>query len=151
MRKTVVLAGRACELGLSPQQVQAVVLPVVEATLAACERGLEGAGLGWGQMEHVLLVGGSSLLPSVRAGAGCGQCQAGSRAGAAPAAPGRGLWRGRAGGCICHAGQHAGAGAPGRGALPPGPAGARCRQRPVARVQVLVERNSPLPARATTP
>lgn len=65
MRKTLVLAGKAVELSLSPEQVRSVVEPIVQQTIKACQRALDGAGLGWGQMDQVLLVGGSSLLPEV--------------------------------------------------------------------------------------
>ena len=149
MRKTVVLAGRACELGLSPQQVQAVVLPVVEATLAACERGLEGAGLGWGQMEHVLLVGGSSLLPSV--GRALAAASAKPAAALAPRQPHQAVAFGAA--VLADASAMQGSTLePVHQGVAPYHLGLRVRDAASgqARVQVLVKRNSPLPARATT-
>jgi molecular chaperone DnaK len=149
MRKTVVLGGRACELSLSPQQVQAAVQPVVEATLAACERGLEGAGLGWGQMEHVLLVGGSSLLPTAgRALAAASGKPAGALV---PRQPHQAVAFGAA--VLADASVAEGASLePVHQSVAPYHLGLRVRDATTgeARVQVLVKRNSPLPARATT-
>jgi molecular chaperone DnaK len=149
MRKTVVLAGQVCELGLSPQQVAAAVQPAVDATLAACERGLEGAGLGWGQMDQVLLVGGSSLLPGV------GRALAAASGKPAAALVPRQPHQAVAFGAAVLAGVSAGQGTtlePVHQGVAPYHLGLRVRDTATGqpRVQVLVKRNSPLPARATT-
>jgi molecular chaperone DnaK len=149
MRKTVVVGGRACELSLSPQQVQSVVQPVVEATLAACERGLEGAGLGWGQMEHVLLVGGSSLLPA--AGRALAAASGKPASALVPRQPHQAVAFGAA--VLAEASVAEGASLePVHQGVAPYHLGLRVRDATTgeARVQVLVKRNSPLPARATT-
>jgi len=149
MRKTVVLAGQACELSLTPQQVNAAVQPVVDATLAACERGLEGAGLGWGQMDQVLLVGGSSLLPA--AGRALAAASGKPPSALVPRQPHQAVAFGAA---VLAAGS-AGQGAtlePVHQGVAPYHLGLRVRDAATGqpRVQVLVKRNSPLPARATT-
>lgn len=65
LRKTLVLAGKVAELALAREQLDRIVLPVVEETLTVSRRCLDAAGLGWNQIDRVLLTGGSSLLPSV--------------------------------------------------------------------------------------
>jgi len=65
LRKTLVLSGKVTELVLSREQLDRIVQPIVEETLQVSRRCLEGAGLGWNQIDRVLLTGGSSLLPSV--------------------------------------------------------------------------------------
>lgn len=68
MRKTLALAGKVNEVSLAADQIDRLVTPFVEQTLAVCRRCLDGAGLGWGQIDRILLVGGSSLLPQVTRG-----------------------------------------------------------------------------------
>jgi len=146
MRKTLVLGGRACELALSPQQVHAVVQPAVDATLAAAQRALEGAGLGWGQMDQVLLVGGSSLLPQVARSLS-------ARSGKPPGAlvarhPHQAVAYGAA--LLAESALDT-ALEPVHQGVAPYHLGLRVRDAAgQPQVQVLVKRNSPLPARATT-
>ena len=65
MRKTLVLAGRVSEVSLAADQIDRLVAPFVDNTLEVCRRCLDGAGLGWNQIDRILLVGGSTLLPQV--------------------------------------------------------------------------------------
>jgi molecular chaperone DnaK len=65
VRKTLVLAGRVFELAIAREQLDRIVLPLVEDSLRACQRCLEGAALSWSLVDRVLLTGGSSLLPQV--------------------------------------------------------------------------------------
>lgn len=146
MRKTVVLGGRACELTLTPQQVHAVVQPAVEVTLAASQRALEGAGLGWSQMEQILLVGGSSLLPQVARSLA-------AHSGKPPASfvarhPHQAVAYGAA--LLAESALDSTL-EPVHQGVAPYHLGLRVRNAAGdAQVQVLIKRNSPLPARATT-
>lgn len=146
MRKTLVLGGRACELALSPQQVQAAVQPAVDATLEACRRALDGAGLGWAQMDQVLLVGGSSLLPQAVRGLS-------ALSGKPPAAlvarhPHQAVAYGAALLATATTGTSL---EPVHQGVAPYHLGLRVRgDQGQPQLQVLVKRNSPLPARAAT-
>jgi len=65
LRKTLVLAGQVAELALSREQLDRIVLPIVDETIAVSRRCLDAAGLTWNQIDRVLMTGGSSLLPAV--------------------------------------------------------------------------------------
>jgi molecular chaperone DnaK len=149
MRKTVVLGGQACELSMTPQQVASAVQPVVDATMAACERGLEGAGLGWGQMEQVLLVGGSSLLPAASRALAAASGKPASAL--VPRQPHQAVAFGAAVLAAASAAQGATL-EPVHTGVASYHLGLRVRDTSTGqpKVQVLVKRNSPLPARATT-
>lgn len=64
-RRTLLLDGKPLEFMLSQGQLERMVLPSVEETLAVCERCLSASSLRWNQIDTVLLTGGSSLLPQV--------------------------------------------------------------------------------------
>ncbi|MBM4369726.1 MAG: Fe-S protein assembly chaperone HscA [Deltaproteobacteria bacterium] len=51
---------------VSRQQFEAAIRPVVERTGAACKRALSDAGLSPGEIDAVVLVGGSTRVPLVR-------------------------------------------------------------------------------------
>ena len=65
LRKTMILAGHVAELSLSREELDRIVTPIVEETIAVSRRCLHAAGLGWHQIDRVLITGGSSLLPAV--------------------------------------------------------------------------------------
>lgn len=65
LRKTLVLAGHVVELALSREQLDRIVLPIVDETVVVARRCLDAAGLTWNQIDRVLMTGGSSLLPAV--------------------------------------------------------------------------------------
>jgi len=65
LRKTLLAGGRVNEVSLSSEQIARVLTPIVDETLVVSLRCLEGAGLGWNQIDRILLTGGSSLLPQV--------------------------------------------------------------------------------------
>jgi molecular chaperone DnaK len=147
MRKTLLLAGKVSELSLAADQIERLVIPFVEATLEVCRRCLEGAGLGWKQIDRILLVGGSSLLPQV-----------GRSLSAASGQPAAAM--------ICKQPHHAvaygaalladaPASAAGDGGMPhhavaPYHLGLRVRDAATGgtKIEVLIKRNTPLPTRA---
>ncbi len=55
------------ELELTRSQLEGVMGPIIERTRAACESALKDAGLTPGDVDEVLLVGGSTRIPMVRA------------------------------------------------------------------------------------
>jgi len=65
VRQTLLLFGAPYEFLLTRPQFDAIVLEAVAQTLTACERCLKAAGLGWRDVDRLLLTGGSSLLPQV--------------------------------------------------------------------------------------
>lgn len=67
-RRTLLVEGRPLEFMLSKGQLERLVLPSVEETLAVCQRCVSATSLQWKQIDSVLLTGGSSLLPQVRQG-----------------------------------------------------------------------------------
>ncbi len=66
VRKTLLVAGRACELILTRKQLEAMLVSLVDETLEACRRCLAAAALDWPDVDKVLLTGGSTLMPLVR-------------------------------------------------------------------------------------
>jgi molecular chaperone DnaK len=153
LRKAVVLGGRVGELGINLDQFEAVVQPVVAESLRVCESCLQAAALGWGQLDRILLVGGSSLLPQVGRALALASGQAASallsRHPHQAVAYGAGL--------LAHA---QGTWAPDGGSSPdaalqqtvaPYHLGLRVRDPATGRptVQVLIKRNTPLPAQHT--
>lgn len=65
LRKAMIIAGQVTELTLSREQLDRIVKPIVDETIAVSRRCLHAAGLGWHQIDRVLMTGGSSLLPAV--------------------------------------------------------------------------------------
>ncbi len=149
MRKTLVLTGKVSEVTLSADQLERLVAPLVAATLQSCARCLEGAGLGWSQIDRILLVGGSSLLPQI----GRALLQT---SGKAPAAlickqPHQAVAYGAAILAEALAHQAISGEAALHHAVAPYHLGLRVREAngQGVRVEVLIKRNTPLPARHT--
>lgn len=65
VRKTLLVSGKTLDLVVPRRQFDMIVAPLVERTLAACEKTLTAGGLSWNLVDRVLLTGGSSLLPQV--------------------------------------------------------------------------------------
>ena len=63
--KTLVLAGKTLDFILTKERFNQLIDQFVDETLAVCERCLEASGMDWSFMDTVLLTGGSSLLPLV--------------------------------------------------------------------------------------
>ena len=51
---------------LAREEMEALLAPIAERTLAPCRRALEDAGLSPGEVDEVVLVGGSTRMPLVR-------------------------------------------------------------------------------------
>ncbi len=51
---------------LAREELEALLAPIAERTLAPCRRALEDAGLSPGEVDEVVLVGGSTRMPLVR-------------------------------------------------------------------------------------
>ncbi|MCK0154931.1 Hsp70 family protein [Alcanivorax sp. S6407] len=66
VRKTLLLNRRSVDFLLTLPQFNRLVDKLVDQALAVCERCLQGASMGWELVDHILLTGGSSLLPLVR-------------------------------------------------------------------------------------
>lgn len=66
IRKTLLLNNRTVDFLLTETQFNRLVDKLVDQSLQACERCLEAGGMEWDFIDHILLTGGSSLLPLVR-------------------------------------------------------------------------------------
>lgn len=66
VRKTLLINNRTVEFLLTTAQFNRLVDKLVTQTLTVAERCLEAAGMSWDFIDHILLTGGSSLLPLVR-------------------------------------------------------------------------------------
>lgn len=66
VKETAMLAGAPVEFLLTRTRFEQGVEPLLLETIAASERCLKSAGLAWGSVDQVLLCGGSSLLPCVK-------------------------------------------------------------------------------------
>ncbi|MFY9514045.1 MAG: Hsp70 family protein [Rubrivivax sp.] len=64
-RQSLLLGGVPLDFVLTRAQFEAVCQQQVDQSLLACERCLAGAGLGWRDVDKIVLTGGSSLLPAV--------------------------------------------------------------------------------------
>jgi len=60
------LGGQRVEAGIDRASFEALIGPIVERTGAACRRALSDAGLSPGEVDEVVLVGGSTRVPLVR-------------------------------------------------------------------------------------
>ncbi|WP_194420290.1 Hsp70 family protein [Microbacterium abyssi] len=61
----VTLPGRSASVRITRSELEAMIDPALERTLDAVERALDGAKLSQDQLDHVLLLGGSSHIPLV--------------------------------------------------------------------------------------
>lgn len=66
IRKTLLLNHWPVDFLLTSAQFNRLINGLVEQTLTVCHRCLEAAGMTWDFVDHILLTGGSSLLPLVR-------------------------------------------------------------------------------------
>jgi molecular chaperone DnaK len=66
VRQSLLLAGRAVEFLLSRVQFERLIGPQVDRSLEACQRCLAQAGIPWGRISRVLMVGGGAHLPLVQ-------------------------------------------------------------------------------------
>lgn len=65
IRQTLLLLGQPYEFLLTRPQFETLALDAVGQTLNCCQRCLQDAGLSWRDVDHILLTGGSSMLPQV--------------------------------------------------------------------------------------
>jgi len=65
VKQSLLLLGEAYDFVFTRQQFDTIALAAVRKTLAACERCLSAASLTWKDIDKILLIGGSSLLPQV--------------------------------------------------------------------------------------
>lgn len=64
-KASLLLLGKPFDFILTRDQLDVIVSEEVARTVAASERALKSAGLGWRDIDKILLTGGSSLLPQV--------------------------------------------------------------------------------------
>lgn len=67
IKLSLLLLGNAFDFVLTAHQFDEIMTAAAVETLGACHRCLEAASLAWKDVDKVLLTGGSSLLPQVRA------------------------------------------------------------------------------------
>lgn len=61
----MLLLGQPYEFLLTRPQFESIALDAVGQTITCCQRCLQEAGLTWRDVDHILLTGGSSMLPQV--------------------------------------------------------------------------------------
>ncbi|WP_068546305.1 Hsp70 family protein [Thalassotalea crassostreae] len=66
VRKTLLINKRTVDFLLTQAQFNRLVDKLVEQAITVCERCLSAASMDWDFVDHILLTGGSSLLPLVR-------------------------------------------------------------------------------------
>lgn len=66
VRKTLLLNSQPVDFLLTASHFNQLIDKLVEQTMTVCQRCLESAGMEWDFIDHILLTGGSSLLPLVR-------------------------------------------------------------------------------------
>lgn len=66
VRNTLLLNNQPVDFLLTTAQFNRLIDKLVEQTLTVCQRCLASAGMEWDFVDHILLTGGSSLLPLVR-------------------------------------------------------------------------------------
>jgi molecular chaperone HscA len=64
---SVELSGQQVEAGISRSDFEALIRPIIERTGAACRQALSDSGLKVGDIDEIVLVGGSTRVPLVRA------------------------------------------------------------------------------------
>lgn len=65
VRKTLLLMGKTLDIIITRHQFEQLINQLIDDTVAVSERCLDAAGLDWGMVDKILLTGGSSLLPLV--------------------------------------------------------------------------------------
>jgi molecular chaperone DnaK len=65
VQSSLLLLGQPFDFVLAREQFDRFATEIVARTITACDRALSAAGLGWRDIDKVLLTGGSSLLPQV--------------------------------------------------------------------------------------
>ncbi|MDB4967668.1 MAG: Chaperone protein HscA [Myxococcales bacterium] len=65
--ETVLLDTRPESGSVTRAEFEAAILPIVARTAAACKRAMKDAGIDRGQLDGVILVGGATRVPAVRA------------------------------------------------------------------------------------
>jgi molecular chaperone DnaK len=65
IKQSLMLMGQAYDFLLTRPYFDTLAQTAVATTLMTCERCLKAAGLNWRDIDHILLTGGSSLLPQV--------------------------------------------------------------------------------------
>lgn len=65
VNKTLVLAGKTIDFILTKDRFNQLIEKFVDDTLVVCERCLKASGMEWSFIDTVMLTGGSSLLPLV--------------------------------------------------------------------------------------
>lgn len=65
VRQSMLLLGNPYEFLLTRPQFDSIVQEAVAQTIVTCERCLKETGLDWRDVDHILLTGGSSMLPHV--------------------------------------------------------------------------------------
>ncbi len=63
--KPLILAGRQIRVTFNRAQFEEAAEPWLEASELICEKALKAAGMGWDDIDDLVLTGGSSLLPCV--------------------------------------------------------------------------------------
>ena len=64
-KQSIILAGEPVDLLLTRLQFDQICKEAVDQSIATCERCLNASDLSWSDMDRVMLTGGSSLLPIV--------------------------------------------------------------------------------------
>jgi molecular chaperone DnaK len=65
VNKTLVLGGKTIDFILTKERFHELINEFVDETLKVCKNCLQSAGMDWGFIDTVMMVGGSSLLPLV--------------------------------------------------------------------------------------
>lgn len=65
LSKPLILAGKSLRVTFSRSQFEAAAEPWLEACQEVCERALKEQNLGWGDVDELIMTGGSSLVPAV--------------------------------------------------------------------------------------
>lgn len=66
LHKSLLIDGYVMDVIFTYQELSQLIYPLLDRSLALSEKCINDAGLNWDQIDTVILVGGSSLLPAVR-------------------------------------------------------------------------------------